>query len=320
MSRCYYLKTENFVQLDAVLGLTQMLIKDEYTVKVKEFDGPEGEGGCYYIEGVAARGILVYHEDDSIVVEIQALCNYADYTIAEVLLDILGNIFRQEIIDDDGKVIVVDKYFTKEKIQELREADALAALSDLKELEEDNVQIQGIVRKVYFGERLTGELLKYEDNPKRLLSLFDCIIDGVQYKLPDYQLPEEFLIRREGSSDKRDMRKVRKMRKGTPYILQDYDYLFVIDDEQDKVFAIDFYDLNDMTPDIYEINQEFMLTDDFTIVFPKLEGEDWQKFIDLVKERPDHQVLMSMEVVPQDESNFYQSWAPNAQAKKPCMI
>ena len=176
MSRCYYLKTENFVQLDAVLGLTQMLIKDEYTVKVKEFDGPEGEGGCYYIEGVAARGILVYHEDDSIVVEIQALCNYADYTIAEVLLDILGNIFRQEIINDDGKVIVADKYFTKEKIQELREADALAALSDLKELEEDNVQIQGIVRKVYFGERLTGELLKYEDNPKRLLSLFDFII------------------------------------------------------------------------------------------------------------------------------------------------
>lgn len=227
MSSCYYLKSENFINLEAVQETAQKLMNEGFTVKLDEFEPSEGEGGCFYIEGEAARGIQVFYEDDSIVVKINTLCNYADYIMAKIILDILGNALEKEIIDEEDNVIVADEYFTDEQIQELREGDAKTVLVALKNIVKDNMQIFGVFRKIYFGQGITQELVKYEDNPKALVKVFDSIIHHVQYELPDYNMPGAALIRPKDSEDEKDFLKIRMMFEGNSYILQDYDYLMI---------------------------------------------------------------------------------------------
>lgn len=69
MSRCYYLKSENFINLEAVQETAQKMMNEGFSIKLDVFEPSEGEGGCFYIEGEAARGIQVFYEDESIVVK-----------------------------------------------------------------------------------------------------------------------------------------------------------------------------------------------------------------------------------------------------------
>ena len=292
MSRCYYLKSENFINLEAVQETAQKLMNEGFTVKLDEFEPSEGEGGCFYIEGEAARGIQVFYEDDSIVVKINTLCNYADYIMAKIILDILGNALEKEIIDEEDNVIVADEYFTDEQIQELREGDAKTVLVALKNIVKDNMQIFGVFRKIYFGQGITQELVKYEDNPKALVKVFDSIIHHVQYELPDYNMPGAALIRPKDSEDEKDFLKIRMMFEGNSYILQDYDYLMVCPDEKsEEVIFIDNDDLSEIAPQIFKKNSEFEFADDFTIVFPKLEGKAWNHFIELARNKNHKELL-----------------------------
>ena len=38
MSRCYYLKSETFINLDAVLEMAQKMINEDFTVKLDVFE------------------------------------------------------------------------------------------------------------------------------------------------------------------------------------------------------------------------------------------------------------------------------------------
>lgn len=313
MSRCYYLKSENFINLEAVQETVQKLMNEGFTVKLEEFEPSEGEGGCFYIEGEAARGIQVFYEDDSIVVKINTLCNYADYIMAKIILDILGNALEKEIIDEEDNVIVADEYFTDEQIQELREGDAKTVLVALKNIVKDNMQIFGVVRKIYFGQEITQELVKYEDNPKTLVKVFDSIIHHVQYELPDYNMPGAALIRPKDSEDEKDFLKIRMMFEGNPYILQDYDYLMVRPDEKsEEVIFIDNDDLLEIVPQIFKKNSEFEFADDFTIVFPKLEGKAWNHFIELAREK-NHKELLDAQGAAKTVNLTPDANAPKAQ-------
>ena len=292
MGRCYYLKSENFINLDAVLEMAQKMINEDFTVKLDVFEPSEGEGGCFYIEGEAARGVQVFYEDDSIVVKINSLCNYADYIMAKIILDMLEHALEKEIIDEEDNVIVADDYFTDEKIQKLREDDAKTVLVALKTIVKDNMQIFGVVRKIYFGKDITKELLKYEKNSKTLVKIFDSIIHHVQYELPDYNMPGAAMIRPKDSEDEKDFKKIRMMFEGNAYILQDYDYLTIHTNEESKeILFIDNDDISEIAPKVFKKDSEFEFADDFTMVFPKLEGNAWKQFIELAREKNHKELL-----------------------------
>lgn len=227
-----------------------------FTVELDVFDPSEGDGGSFYIKGECARGIQVFYEDDSIVVKINSLSNYADYIMAKVILSILENALEKEIIDEKDNDILADEYFTDVKIQKLREDDAKTVLVALKNEVKDNLQIFGTIRKVYFGHRITQELLKYEDNPRILISFFDSIIHHVQYELPEYNMPGATLIPPKDSEDENDFIKIRMMFEGNPYILQDYDYLMLCANEnKDDNEGTDFYYIGKMKTD-YESKEQ----------------------------------------------------------------
>ncbi len=183
MSRCYYVKEDGFVNLEAVRDNLQEMMNEGFTVKLDEYDQSEGEGGCLYVDGEAARGVYVYKEDENIVVKLNVLCNYADYVVARIILDMFNQVFEKDIIDEEGEVISPREYFTDEKIQELQESDAKMTLTALDKVMEDNMQIFGVVRKVYFGTDIRDELLKYENDPKTLVNIINSVIHHVQYEL-----------------------------------------------------------------------------------------------------------------------------------------
>ena len=57
-------------------------------------------------------------------------------------------------------------------IQELREHDAKIVLAALKSMMYSTIEMFGIVRRIYFGKRLTRELIKYENDSELLVRMF----------------------------------------------------------------------------------------------------------------------------------------------------
>lgn len=292
MSMCFYLKSEDFINLEAVKETAQEMINKNFSIKLDEYDSSESEGGCFYIEKESTRGVHIFYEDDSIVVKINTLCNYADFILAKLILHILEIALEIEIKDEENFSINVDEYFTDEKIQELRENDAQIVLTSLKNLVKDNMQIFGVVRQVYFGKDITKELIKYENDLKSLVNFFDTVIYHVQYELPDYKMPGAALIAPKDSEDEKDFKKIRMMFEGNSYILQDYDYLMIkADENNDEIIFIDYDDISEIAIQIFKKDSDFEFADDFTIVFPKLEGKQWKKFVDLARKKNHKEML-----------------------------
>lgn len=257
MSKCYYLENDKFIELDEVWGFLQKRIVDNFTVKLEPFDASEGEGGHFYIEGNGIRGVQLFYEAGRIVVQINILANYSDFIIAKLILETLGLIFNKQFIDEAGNAIQPNECFTNEMIQELREHDAKIVLATLKSMMYGTIEMFGIVRRIYFGKRLTQELIKYENDSELLVRMFE----------------------------------------GNSYILQDYDYLMIHPDKStEEIIFINYEDLSEIAPKIFKENSGFEFSDDFTVVFPKLEETDWKQFVALAREK-NHQELSDTEFV-----------------------
>lgn len=296
MSKCFYIESKDgFINLEAVKENLQNCMNEGFTVKLDEYERSEGEGGCFYIEGEAARGVHVFKEDDNIVVKINVLCNYPDYIIAKIILDMLNQVLEKNVIDEEDNIVNVEDYFADEKIQEYRETDAKMVFTMLQmanSTKQDYVHIPGVVRITYFGKDILTELKKYENESAEMLKIFDSVINHVQYELPEYDMPGAALIQPKGSEDEADMIKIRMMFEGTDYILQDYEYLLVgpINEEEGPIF-IDNNDLIDICTSIFKKNSKFELADDLTVVFPKMNKKDWQKFVELAREKNHKELL-----------------------------
>lgn len=296
MSRCFYVKdVDGFINLEKAKKAIQKMMNKGIIVALNEYDETEGLGGCIYIQGEASRGIHLYKDENNIVVKINVLSNYADYIIARIILDMLNQIFAKDIYDEEDNIVNVREYFTDEKIQELQEVDAKMFLVALKNNGEDNIQILGIARSVYFGKNITEKLLEYENDSAALVKIIDMVMNHVQYELPDYNMPGSALIRPKDSEDEKDFMKIRMMFEGNDYILQDYDFLIIRGNaSEDEIIFIDNKDLVEICKQIYTKDSGFELADDFTVVFPKLEGESWNKFIELARQK-NHKELLNTE-------------------------
>lgn len=314
MSRSYFLKTEYSVDFIGMQETLKML-HHEYIIAYKELEPSEGEESvaCFYIKGESARGVHIINKEGEIVIKINSLCNFIDYALARQILTIERDYLNTPVIDEDGREIILEEYFTDEKIQELREEDAKTVLVALKNIVQDNMQIFGVVRKIYFGQGLTQELVKYENDPKALADAFESIIHHVQYELPEYNMPGAALIRPKDSEDENDFMKIRMMFEGNSYILQDYDYLMIRpENKSEEVIFIDNDDLSEIAPQLFEKDSDFEFADDFTIVFPKLEGKAWKHFIELAREK-NHKELLDAQPAAKTVNLTPDAHAPKAQ-------
>ncbi len=125
MSRCYYLKTDCYVDFIGMQETLEML-HDEYIVTFKELEPSVGERdvACFYIEGESARGVRIINKEGYIVVQMDSLCNYMDYALARQILTIERDFLKTQITDENDTVIVLEEYFSDDNIQRLLEDDS----------------------------------------------------------------------------------------------------------------------------------------------------------------------------------------------------
>lgn len=290
MSRCFYLYSDYYVPFDELQEMAQKLNSKGYTIGLKKFESDGFIAGTFYIEGYADCGVHVIVEEKLITVMINFLANEADFALAVQILDLLSYILEKEVYDEKGSVIVAREYFTDDKVQEFREKDVTNALNELKANPHEIIQFKGIVRDVYFGDALKELLERFEDHPEKLVDVFDRIKNHVQYGLPDYKNPEATYICNKDYRYVEEPLIIRSMFKGNPYILQDYDYLMIASNEE-NIF-INNEDLLEIVYELFDENSGFSIVDDFTVVFPKLNGAKWKLFVDLARER-NHKELLS---------------------------
>ncbi len=297
MSRCYYFKTEYCVDFIGMQEILEMIFDLDYEGSAVSFymiepSAGEREAASFYIKGKSARGVQIINKEGYIIIKMNSLCNDVDYELAREILRIERDFLKTQIIDKDDSVIELEDCFSEENIQQLREEDAKNVLIALKTIVKDYMQIPGAVRSVYFGKQITEQLIQYENNPAELVKAFDKIMSHVQYELPDYNMPGAALIRPKDSEDEKDFKKIRMMFEGTPYILQDYDYLMLRPDKKtQEIIFIDNKDLHEIASMLFAKDSGFEFADDFTAVFPKLEGDEWNQFVDLAREKNHKELL-----------------------------
>ncbi len=124
MSRCYYLKTDCYVDFIGMQEVLEML-HDEYIVAFNELEPSTGERSvaCFYIEGESAHGVNIINKEGCIVIQINSSCNFMDYVLARQILKIERDYLKTQITDKNGTVIVLEEYFTDDNIRKLLEED-----------------------------------------------------------------------------------------------------------------------------------------------------------------------------------------------------
>ena len=122
MSRCFFVKCEDYLDLAAFQQLVQRHLGQDMTICLKEF--AEDYGGELYIQGQSTRGIEIAKEDDSLAVRIPLLADYADFFLAKLFLDIFCRFLGEPVLDEDGQEVDVRSYFSDQTVQRLREEDA----------------------------------------------------------------------------------------------------------------------------------------------------------------------------------------------------
>jgi len=140
MSRCYYLKTDCYVDFIGMQEVLEML-HDEYIVAFNELEPSTGERSvaCFYIEGESAQGVHIINKEGCIVIKINSFSNYMDYELARQILTIERDFLKTQIIDEDNRKIVLEEYFTDDNIRKLLEDDG----SDEKE--EAQICARGVI-------------------------------------------------------------------------------------------------------------------------------------------------------------------------------
>lgn len=277
MSRCYFIKCEKgFVNLQIVQENIQSCINKDYTVKLDEYENEEG--GCIYVEKESTRGVHIYKSEDNIVVKINSLCNEIDYLLAKLILKLLNQALEQDVIDEEEDVINIDEYFSDENIAQMRLEDCKTVLAAIENVVKDKMEIPGVVRPVYFGKLFLGLFKQHPEMKEKLVDVFEFVMQKVQWRLPDYNLPGKMMMRPKDYKEGEKYTLVRMMFSGQDYILTDYEYLMIGDTGvEGEIIFINNDDLRSIMP-IEPVRWEY--ADDFTVVAPALDEEGWKKFIE----------------------------------------
>lgn len=301
MSKCYYIKNDGFVNLLTIKEQLQKRMGKSYSICLDEYDNSQGLGGCFYIEGEGSRGVHVFKEAGNIVVKLNTLCNYEDFRIARLILYMLNQIFDENIFDEEENIIDPLNDLTDGKIQEILETDAKGfyQMLQLAVNSGDTLNIPGVIRLVFFGERLYKIMSEHAEDPTTLAGLLESVMRHVQYEIPAYNMPNAAFIKQKSDESVENMKKIRMMFEGNNYILQDYDYLLICQsDENKEPIFIDDKDLHEIAPQFFDNDSEFEIADDITVVFPALSGSDWENFVSLAHKK-NHRELLNAEPATQ---------------------
>lgn len=178
MSRCYYIKCEDYLDLEAFQVLVQRHLGEETRICLKLQE--EVYGGQFYIEGQSTRGIEISRNQESMVVRIPLLADYADFFLGKLFLDIFHQFLGQDVLDEDGSVIEVREYFSDETVQKMRELDSQIFCHLLKNMDSE-LTLSCVVSDVVFGKGEAEHFIQCQLNLAELTQRLTSYIGGAQW-------------------------------------------------------------------------------------------------------------------------------------------
>lgn len=178
MSHCYYIKCEDYLDLEAFQGLVQRHLGEETRICLKLQE--EAYGGQFYIDGQSTRGIEISKEQENIVVRIPLLADYADFFLGKLFLDIFHQFLGQDVLDEEGNIIEVREYFSDETVQKMRELDSQIFCHLLKNMDSE-LTLSCVVSDVLFGKGEAEHFIQCQLDLAELTQRLTSYIGGVQW-------------------------------------------------------------------------------------------------------------------------------------------
>ena len=178
MSRCYYIKCEDYLDLEAFQVLVQRHLGEETRICLKLQE--EVYGGQFYIEGQSTRGIEISRNQESMVVRIPLLADYADFFLGKLFLDIFCQFLGEQVLDQEDGRLDVREYFSDETVQQLRETDSRIFLAMLKNMS-GSITLACPVSDVVFGRVEAEHFVQCQLDPAELTRRLTSHIGGIQW-------------------------------------------------------------------------------------------------------------------------------------------
>lgn len=222
----------------------------------------------YWIDKKSARGLDVTLENAQIEIRNTILSNKYDYMLTNQIVSDILNQTGGTIYDEEENEIISFPLFDKNRIAELEKNDCKVIHTLSKEHE--NIEIFGPIRKVHFGKCLFEELKNYQDDSLSK-KMFE-IIENVNYLLPDFEYGN---IMQVGEDEQKKTLKL--ITNEVDCIISKYDYILLNNPDNEKPIMITNQILNSLLP------QKWVLVDEFTIVAPQINKNDWENLLKVAK-------------------------------------
>lgn len=244
-----------------------ILIVHQLGIIENKLKAVDNDNDAYYLytHGESARGIDISVENNVLEIRTTTLSNRADYNLANAVAKITLDLFGGKIYSEDDTLLETTKLFDNETIEALQIKDAEILKIMCKN--EKNITIFCPLRLVHFGKRLYKKLERLEGG--YLYNEIYKIMYNVQYELPDY---EGGSILRVGDGENAKLMKV--LSNKVDYIVNEYDYILLSTDDEEKPLMIDSEILCSILP------ASWKLVDEKTLVAPIIEEAEWLNLIE----------------------------------------
>jgi hypothetical protein len=238
--------------------------------------GPWPEGiRHYYRDGLSTRGVEVSWEDGAFAVRINTLAAPEDYDLAMHFIERAAELLKAPIDPEGGDTVAANELrsaYDADWIRRTNEVGMATVGALISGGDHDSIRLGGVIRDVYLGPRVWGELTKAGPKGKMLDRLVE-FMRHVQYVNADgdYFAANVMTLQQKKKGKTREVT-VTAFGAGVSYLFPSVEYLVVTGEtDGEEMLFVPYKKLPDLLRDEWEWE---WLDEEQTLVEPVAEG-DW---------------------------------------------
>jgi hypothetical protein len=254
----------------------KIVLKDIFDYLSNEFPNLSAEERekdyvFFYLNGMSTRGVDVSLENYGLEIRNTVMSNKADIMLTFRIIMYLITVTESLAFDEDDNKILPG-YFIDKKIIENNFKNDLRTIFLIIENMKKTIEFPGPTRSVFIGNNIFYANSDYKENIDFIAEGIEDLFLKVLYRLPGYR---EGALLGADSNEEDKMIKLKILTSDDDYIIQDYDYIIIGNDEEmkkDGVIMLNIEKIRIILPETWEI------IDECTIVAPRLTFSDWRIF------------------------------------------
>ena len=266
MSEIYTIKTNDKIEFKDIY--------DNLAINYQNLSAIKEDDNCvfFYLNGMSIRGVYIYLKNIGFEIKCNVLSNKYDLVLANEIIKYINKNVNGKVYDEENRLLKDNEYIDKQKIENNFARD-LETIFKFIGGTGDTIEFPGTTRSFFIGKKLYST---YKDfNKNVLLKVFQNTILNVLYDLPDYY---ECSPMGAESKEEGKIIKLKSISSNSDYIIQDYDFIIISDEEQNNNKELIMISVNK----IYEIlPSKWKIVDESTIVAHKLTENEWKQFVQI---------------------------------------